>query len=123
MAEDMFDISGPSGYQHTCFVFTPAACTIWEILKCHEDQNVNLDFVKSTLLCAIRALDVLHSDAHLIHTDVKLDNILVYSSDFSLVKLCDFGAVKSVGDIVIKIPSIGTIIAGMMWVIFHGKCW
>ncbi|KAI7480069.1 hypothetical protein KC357_g4049 [Hortaea werneckii] len=77
MAEDMFDISGPSGYQHTCFVFTPAACTIWEILKCHEDQNVNLDFVKSTLLCAIRALDFLHSDAHLIHTDVKLDNIFM----------------------------------------------
>ena len=47
------------------------------------------------------ALQFIHSK-QLCHLDVKLDNILVFSSDFSLVKLCDFGAVKSVGDIVIK---------------------
>ena len=51
--------------------------------------------------CKISALQFIHSK-NLCHLDVKLDNILVYSSDFSLVKLCDFGAVKSVGDIVIK---------------------
>ncbi|GAB1742048.1 hypothetical protein NU219Hw_g7438t1 [Hortaea werneckii] len=81
MAEDVFELSGPSGFQHTCFVFTPAACTIWEILVCHGDQSINLDFIKSTLLCALRALDFLHSDAHLIHTDVKLDNMLMSLTD------------------------------------------
>ncbi|KAI6896852.1 hypothetical protein D0869_09670 [Hortaea werneckii] len=77
MVEDVFDLSGPSGFQHTCFVFTPAACTIWQILQCHGVQSINLDFVKSTLLCAVKALDFLHSDAHLIHTDVKLDNMFM----------------------------------------------
>ena len=36
------------------------------------------------------------------HLDVRLDNILVFRSDFSLVKLCDFGSVRTQGDIVIK---------------------
>ena len=38
----------------------------------------------------------------LCHLDVKLDNILVFKSDFSWVKLCDFGSVRAQGDIVIK---------------------
>ena len=29
------------------------------------------------------------------HLDVRLDNILVFKSDFSLVKLCDFGSVRT----------------------------
>ncbi|KAI7546741.1 hypothetical protein KC331_g5434 [Hortaea werneckii] len=76
-----FEVQGPSGYQHACFVFTPAACTIWEILQCHWRRSINLDFVKSTLLCAVKALDFLHSDAHLIHTDVKLDNMFMSLTD------------------------------------------
>ena len=50
---------------------------------------------------SISALQFIHSKK-LCHLDVKLDNILVFKSDFSLVKLCDFGGVRSVGDIVIK---------------------
>ena len=47
------------------------------------------------------ALDWVHSK-NLCHLDVKLDNILVFKSDFTKVKLRDFGSVKSQGDIVIK---------------------
>ena len=47
------------------------------------------------------ALEWVHSK-NLCHLDVKLDNILVFKSDFTKVKLCDFGSVKSQGDIVIK---------------------
>jgi len=47
------------------------------------------------------ALQWIHSK-NMCHLDVKLDNILVFRSDFSLVKLCDFGSVKPFGDIVIK---------------------
>ena len=43
----------------------------------------------------------IHSKS-LCHLDVKLDNILVFKSDFSWVKLCDFGSVRAQGDIVIK---------------------
>ena len=47
------------------------------------------------------ALDWVHQK-NLCHLDVKLDNILVFKSDFSCVKLCDFGSVRTQGDIVIK---------------------
>ncbi|KAI6824809.1 hypothetical protein KC342_g11379 [Hortaea werneckii] len=76
LAKKRFEMTGPSGFPHACFVFAPAACTIEEILKYH-DGPLDMDFIKSTLRCAIRALDFLHSDAHLIHTDVKLDNVFM----------------------------------------------
>jgi len=47
------------------------------------------------------ALGFIHSKK-LCHMNVKLDNILVFRSDFSNIKLCDFGSVKTFGDIVIK---------------------
>lgn len=47
------------------------------------------------------ALEWVHSKS-LCHLDVKLDNILVFKSDFSWVKLCDFGSVRTQGDVVIK---------------------
>lgn len=34
------------------------------------------------------------------HRDVKLDNILVFRSDFSRVKLCDFGESRRVNSMV-----------------------
>ena len=40
------------------------------------------------------ALDWIHGK-NMCHLDVRLDNILVFKSDFSLVKLCDFGSVKT----------------------------
>ena len=40
------------------------------------------------------ALDWIHLK-NLCHLDVRLDNILVFKSDFSVVKLCDFGSVRT----------------------------
>ncbi|RVE50620.1 hypothetical protein evm_004744 [Chilo suppressalis] len=39
------------------------------------------------------ALDHLHQ-RDLVHRDVKLDNILIFKSDFSKIKLCDFGETR-----------------------------
>ena len=35
-----------------------------------------------------------------VHRDVKLDNVLVFRSDFSRVKLCDFGESRRVNTMV-----------------------
>ena len=40
------------------------------------------------------ALDWVHGK-NLCHLDVRLDNILVFRSDFSDLKLCDFGSVRT----------------------------
>ncbi|KAK6632508.1 hypothetical protein RUM43_013275 [Polyplax serrata] len=42
------------------------------------------------------ALDYLHS-RDIVHRDIKLDNILVFKSNFSKIKLCDFGETKRAG--------------------------
>ncbi|CAH2008057.1 unnamed protein product [Acanthoscelides obtectus] len=45
------------------------------------------------------ALEHIHS-RDLVHRDVKLDNILVFKSDFSRIKLCDFGEMRRTGLVV-----------------------
>lgn len=45
------------------------------------------------------ALEHLHA-RELVHRDVKLDNILIFKSDFSRIKLCDFGETRRVGSVV-----------------------
>lgn len=45
------------------------------------------------------ALEHLHL-RDLVHRDVKLDNVLVFRSDFSRIKLCDFGETRRVGSVV-----------------------
>lgn len=47
------------------------------------------------------ALEHLHS-RDLVHRDVKLDNVLVLRSDFSRVKLCDFGETRRAGTLVTR---------------------
>ncbi|KAL6267535.1 hypothetical protein P5V15_000609 [Pogonomyrmex californicus] len=45
------------------------------------------------------AVHHIHS-RELVHRDIKLDNILVFRSDFSRIKLCDFGETRRVNTIV-----------------------
>lgn len=45
------------------------------------------------------ALEHLHQ-RDLVHRDVKLDNILIFKSDFSRIKLCDFGETRKVQSMV-----------------------
>ncbi|XP_046471663.1 MAP/microtubule affinity-regulating kinase 4 [Neodiprion pinetum] len=45
------------------------------------------------------AIHHIHS-RELVHRDVKLDNILVFKSDFSRIKLCDFGETRRVSTVV-----------------------
>ena len=47
------------------------------------------------------ALEHLHT-RDLVHRDVKLDNIIVFKSDFSRIKLCDFGETRRVGTVVMR---------------------
>ncbi|KAL4703554.1 hypothetical protein ACJJTC_010020 [Scirpophaga incertulas] len=45
------------------------------------------------------ALEHIHQ-RDLVHRDVKLDNILIFKSDFSRIKLCDFGETRKVQSVV-----------------------
>ena len=45
------------------------------------------------------AVHHIHS-RELVHRDIKLDNILVFRSDFSRIKLCDFGETRRMNTVV-----------------------
>ncbi|KAL1518103.1 hypothetical protein ABEB36_001776 [Hypothenemus hampei] len=47
------------------------------------------------------ALEFIHKKG-LVHRDIKLDNVLVFKSDFSRIKLCDFGETRPVGSVVMR---------------------
>ncbi|CAG9770510.1 unnamed protein product [Ceutorhynchus assimilis] len=47
------------------------------------------------------ALEYIHKK-QLVHRDIKLDNILVFKSDFSRIKLCDFGETRPAGSLVLR---------------------
>ncbi|CAL4178652.1 unnamed protein product, partial [Meganyctiphanes norvegica] len=47
------------------------------------------------------ALEFMHSK-DLVHRDINMDNILVFKSDFSKIKLCDFGSTRKKGTLLKK---------------------
>lgn len=55
--------------------------------------NINVKYIYVQLVSAIQYI---HS-YDLVHRDIKLDNILVFKSDFSRIKLCDFGETRKNG--------------------------
>lgn len=68
-----FTIEGESG-SHQCFLMTPSACHVEEAWRVLGDFPLAL--TQEVLQNALLALDFLHSECKLIHTDIKLDNIL-----------------------------------------------
>ncbi|XP_013105043.2 serine/threonine-protein kinase meng-po [Stomoxys calcitrans] len=53
------------------------------------------------------ALGFMHSK-NLVHRDLKLENVLVFTPDFTRVKLCDFGATTKKGTLVHKVKHTWT---------------
>jgi serine/threonine-protein kinase SBK len=52
----------------------------------------------------VSALEFMHQ-VHLVHRDVTPDNVLVFKSNLSLVKLCDFGCTRQQGSLVVRADS------------------
>jgi Serine/threonine protein kinase len=78
-------------HNHTALLFEYMPFNLRETLsKFGKNVGINLTAVRSYAKQLLMALQHLE-DHRVVHADIKLDNILV-SSDFSTVKLCDFGS-------------------------------
>ncbi|KAF0305237.1 Serine/threonine-protein kinase meng-po [Amphibalanus amphitrite] len=67
------------------------------ILKAlHKVATSRADFLREFHYSSVAALDFMHSKG-LVHRNVRLDNILVFKSDLSRVKLADFDQTRPVG--------------------------
>ncbi|UPK93021.1 hypothetical protein LCI18_003956 [Fusarium solani-melongenae] len=83
---DSFNIDGPHG-QHIALVFQPAQMSLRDMkLVFRKDGGFDEMFVKGAVEELRRALDFLHSEAHVVHTDIHPGNLLLGLNDDSMLR-------------------------------------
>ncbi|KAH8723985.1 CMGC protein kinase [Phaeosphaeriaceae sp. PMI808] len=81
---DSFEMKGPDG-SHVCLVYEPMREPLWLFQRRCRDGKLPLALLKVYLTFLLRGLDYLHSECHVVHTDLKPDNILVGFEDDSVI--------------------------------------
>ncbi|SPO01582.1 related to dis1-suppressing protein kinase dsk1 [Cephalotrichum gorgonifer] len=71
-----FNLEAPGGAVHKCLVQKPMWDSFRDMLYRNPSGRFTEGLLKAALVQLFLALDYLHSECHLIHTDVKPDNIL-----------------------------------------------
>ncbi|EHY60976.1 Serine/threonine-protein kinase SRPK [Exophiala dermatitidis] len=82
---DTFTTPGQCG-NHTCLVFEPLREPLWLYQRRFIDDVIPLSRIKIILQMVLLGLDYLHSECHIIHTDLKPDNIMVKLEDPSILE-------------------------------------
>ncbi|KKK13213.1 hypothetical protein ARAM_000564 [Aspergillus rambellii] len=73
---DHFYIQGPHG-RHICLVHEPLGISADILVKMSPGHVMSLDDMKPGIRQLLIALDFLHSECHIIHTDLQLKNLLL----------------------------------------------
>ncbi|POR33931.1 Protein kinase-like domain protein [Tolypocladium paradoxum] len=83
-------IKSSRGDKHLALVFEPMREPLWLFKRriTHEDRitDESLPFMKTYIRILLEGLDYMHSQCHIIHTDLKLDNIMVSFEDQSTIE-------------------------------------
>jgi len=83
---DAFELDGTAG-RHQCLVQHPMHMTVLEMMRLNSEP-FNLPLLKMTLRRILSALDFLRTEANVIHTDLKTDNLMLSLDDETM--LADF---------------------------------
>ncbi|XP_072947581.1 uncharacterized protein [Epargyreus clarus] len=81
------------------YVFCQEYAPLGDLTSNMLDTGIGEIHTKRVAKQLAAALEHLHQ-RELVHRDVKLDNILIFKSDFSRIKLCDFGETRKVQSVV-----------------------
>ncbi|KJZ78142.1 hypothetical protein HIM_02180 [Hirsutella minnesotensis 3608] len=85
-----FVITSPKGRSHLVLVFEPLREPLWLFMRrtAHEGciTHESLPLIKAYLRILLEGLDYMHTQGHVIHTDLKADNIMVTFEDQSTVE-------------------------------------
>jgi serine/threonine protein kinase len=73
---DSFFHTGPNG-QHMCMVFSMLGCNLLSVIKAHNYRGIPINVVKTMIRGCCMGLDFLHRKCHIIHTDLKPENVLL----------------------------------------------
>ncbi|KAJ5187847.1 hypothetical protein N7449_010841 [Penicillium cf. viridicatum] len=80
---DSFDVSGPED-KHRCLVHSPLWESMLDFLFRNPVQRLPTPILAVTLHRLFLALDYLHTECKIIHTDIKADNIMFGIADDSV---------------------------------------
>ncbi|KAI2794585.1 hypothetical protein POX_a01184 [Penicillium oxalicum] len=83
---DSFKLQGHAG-KHLCLILQSMHMTILEMMRLNP-RPFDLPLLKMTLRRLLLALDFLHTEADIIHTDLKTDNLMLSLEDNTM--LADF---------------------------------
>ncbi|MCJ1397750.1 hypothetical protein MMC11_000946 [Xylographa trunciseda] len=81
---DNFMIAGPQG-NHVCLVFEPLREPLWLLNERFEGNTIPSNLLKVMVQMLLQGLDYLHTDCHIVHTDLKPDNVMVRLEDKSIL--------------------------------------
>ncbi|KAI5459396.1 putative serine/threonine-protein kinase [Mariannaea sp. PMI_226] len=89
-AIESFGLESPTGSTHLALVFVPMREPLWlfgrRVIGEYKVTHPWMPLIKSYLQILLEGLDFLHSEGHIIHTDLKLDNIMVTFEDQSVIE-------------------------------------
>ncbi|KAK2355380.1 non-specific serine/threonine protein kinase [Trifolium repens] len=76
---DQFKHTGPNG-QHQCMVLEFLGDSLLRLIKYNRYKGLPLNKVREICQCILIGLDYLHREHGIIHTDLKLENVLLVST-------------------------------------------
>ncbi|OBT66137.1 hypothetical protein VE03_05141 [Pseudogymnoascus sp. 23342-1-I1] len=87
--QDSFAITSRAGNSHQCLVHEVLSNDILSLRRMHPDRQVTEALLKQILIHLLLALDFLHTECHIIHTDIKEENILLDLANSSILEQLD----------------------------------
>ncbi|KAK2809434.1 hypothetical protein FQN50_003893 [Emmonsiellopsis sp. PD_5] len=80
---DTFEIQGPLS-SHQCLALQPMHMSLHDLIQKYRPLDVSM--LREVLKRLLNVLDFLHTEAHIIHTDLKADNLMFSIDDNSMLE-------------------------------------